>query len=391
MQTISFSDRVATRHFPPFNLETLLKTIFQPKNAEKICILIDLPDISEVINFNFLKNPKYRVQKKAYEVFYQGLEKGVLKKLGMKECGFFAYQETGGSNLELPQTAMAPNGKIINLQNDVYRIYDIILCITTFSATAPLTALAKKFNFRGATMHGVNDIILQTGLAVDYKQVSREAEQLRCGMNYAEAVEIDFEYNKEFYHLHIDLAGQCAQKSHGICIEPPDIVNLPAGEVYFVPAGAEGSFPMKLEDGTVVLMKVHGCQVQSVTLLAGNNNSAKELQMKFKSDPASSFLGELGFGTQVLPFSGADIQDEKIFGTFHLATGRNDHLNGSITLNRFINPRNATHDDILFSPNKTPEIHIKQVLMSREGKVEKLIENYDPCTYLWNLLEAQKR
>ena len=39
-------------------------------------------------------------------------------------------------------------------------------------------------------------------------------------------------------------------------------------------------------------------------------------------------LGELGFGTQVLPFSGRDIQDEKILGTIHVATGRDDHLGG---------------------------------------------------------------
>ena len=29
------------------------------------------------------------------------------------------------------------------------------------------------------------------------------------------------------------------------------------------------------------------------------------------SDPATGILGELGFGTQLLPFSGKDIQDEK--------------------------------------------------------------------------------
>jgi leucyl aminopeptidase (aminopeptidase T) len=42
-------------------------------------------------------------------------------------------------------------------------------------------------------------------------------------------------------------------------------------------------------------------------------------------------LGELGFGTQVLPVSGSDIQDEKVLGTCHLATGRDDHLGGHIT------------------------------------------------------------
>ena len=73
-----------------------------------------------------------------------------------------------------------------------YKKYDIILCISTDSATAPLTAFSKQFNFRGATMHGLNDIILQSGLAVDYNQVSADTEKLRLGMTKADSVEIDF-------------------------------------------------------------------------------------------------------------------------------------------------------------------------------------------------------
>ena len=37
----------------------------------------------------------------------------------------------------------------------------------------------KKYGFRGATLHGINDVILSSGLAVDYQEVSKEAEKLR--------------------------------------------------------------------------------------------------------------------------------------------------------------------------------------------------------------------
>ena len=75
-----------------------------------------------------------------------------------------------------------------------------------------------------------------------------------------------------------------------------------------------------------------------------------------KADPVTGELGELGFGTQVLPVSGQDIQDEKILGTIHVATGRSDHLGGPLTPDNFADARNATHDDILFAPHKTPEV-----------------------------------
>jgi len=99
-------------------------------------------------------------------------------------------------------------------------------------------------------------------------------------------------------------------------------------------------------------------------------------------------LGELGFGTQVLPVSGADIQDEKILGTCHLATGRDDHLGGHITPDLFKEHRNATHDDILFAPHKTPNFDLKQVRMKRGKQHEILIEHFKPSQYLLNSLRS---
>ena len=91
----------------------------------------------------------------------------------------FAYRMTYGSNLDLEDLCVDVHGNELSLETDIYPDYDIILCISTYSATAPLTAMAKKYNFRGATLHGVNEVILSSGLAVDYNDVSRDAEKLR--------------------------------------------------------------------------------------------------------------------------------------------------------------------------------------------------------------------
>jgi len=88
----------------------------------------------------------------------------------------------------------------------------------------------------------------------------------------------------------------------------------------------------------------------------------------------------------VLPVSGADIQDEKVLGTCHLATGRDDHLGGHITPDQFKRRQNATHDDILFAPLKTPEIDVPQVRMNRNGETVVLIEHFEPAAYMRGLL-----
>ncbi|CAN5856972.1 hypothetical protein BH11VER1_BH11VER1_24710 [soil metagenome] len=374
----------AGRQFPKFDLSRLLNTVFKPTFGRRICILIDLPDLSEAKDYAFLKNPARPIQKQAYENFYQGLQKGVLSELALKGGEMFAYEQTGGSNLDMPDLCVDMTGKELSLERDIYQNFDIILCISTFSATAPLTAFAKQYGFRGATLHGVNDVILNSGLAVDYEEVSVDAEKLRLAMTKADWVEIDFTVEGgEDMTVRLQLDGQEAQKSHGLCQgDAPDIANLPAGEVYFVPTGAEGTFPLKYEDGTLGKLTVTGGCIIKSELIAGEQSTIDAHNAKLADDPMTGVLGELGFGTQVLPVSGADIQDEKVLGTCHLATGRDDHLGGHITPDKFKRRSNATHDDILFAPHKTPNFDIKQTRMSRAGKIEVLNEHFQPSAYL---------
>jgi hypothetical protein len=378
------------RTFPQFDLARLLHSVFEPTFGRRICILIDLPDLNEAKGCAFLANPERPIQQRAHEHFFKPLNDEVMEKLGMVGGEMFAYEQTGGSNLDLPDLCVDLNGKELSLEKDVYPNYDIILCISTYSATAPLTAFAKQYGFRGATLHGVNDVILSTGLAVDYNDVSRDAEKLRLSMTKAEWVEIDFTIEGgEEMTIRLQLDKQEAQKSHGLCRgTEPDIANLPAGEVYFVPTGAAGKFPLKYEDGTLGRLTVVDGRIILAELIAGNAATIEAHNKKLADDPMTGVLGELGFGTQVLPVSGADIQDEKVLGTCHLATGRDDHLGGHITPELFKRRQNATHDDILFAPHKTPNFDIKQARMCRDGKVTVLIEHFQPSEYLKQALAS---
>ncbi len=379
------------RQFPPFSLVKLLGSVFPPTTGCHVCILTDFEDPAAMMkDFSFLGKSGYPVQKKAHEVFFQGLRDGAMEDLGMTGGEMFAYKSTHGSNLDMEDECWDTNGNQLSLDRDIYSKYNIILCVSTFSATAPLTAKAKQFGFRGATLHGLNDVILSSGLAVDYHDVSRDAEALRQAMTKADSVEIDFALEDgRILTAWLGLAGQEAQKSHGLChgLEP-DVANLPAGEVYFVPTDAHGQFPMKYEDGTLGVLEVKDRCIIRSTLIEGNQATIDQHNQKLADDPMTGTLGELGFGTQVLPVSGADIQDEKVLGTCHLATGRDDHLGGDIMPEMFKKHANATHDDILFAPHKTPNFNIRQVRMKRGAQEEILIENFRPSEYLLQALRA---
>ena len=378
------------RAFPEFRLERLLSQVFEPTQGCKVCVLIDLEDINLMKDYRFLEAEGHEIQRKAYEEFYLGLKDGGMDSLGMSGGELFAFPMTYGSNLDLKDEAYDGEGNELSLDRDIYPNYDIILCVSTYSATAPLTAKCKEFGFRGATLHGVNDIILNSGLAVNYDEVSADAEKMRLAMTRADSMEIDFELEDgSILTADLDLDGQEAQKSHGLCRgTTPDVANLPAGEVYFVPVDANGQFPMKYEDGTLGVLEVKNRNIIHSTLIEGNQETIDAHNARLADDPMTGTLGELGFGTQVLPVSGADIQDEKVLGTCHLATGRDDHLGGDIIPDMFKKHENSTHDDILFAPHKTPNFNIKQVRMKRGFEEEVIIENFRASEYILDALRG---
>lgn len=373
------------RDFPPFDLARLLRTVFKPTEGCRVCILTDFKEPKDLITgFKFLAQDEFEVQKNAYKYFYEGLKEGVLDELGMTGGEMFAYRYTYGSNLDMKDEVWDTDGNQLSLDQDIYSKYDIVLCISTWSATAPLTAKCKEYNFRGATMHGMNDIILNSGLAVDYEEVSADAEKIRLAMNNADSIEIDFGLEDgTVLTATLELGGQDAQKSHGLCQgTAPDIANLPAGEIYYVPKDANGQFPMKYEDGTLGVLDVVNRDVIKSTLIEGKQATIDEHNARLADDPMTGTLGELGFGTQVLPVSYQDIQDEKVLGTCHLATGRDDHLGGDIVPDMFKKHENSTHDDILFAPHKTPNFNVKEVRMNRGNQQEVIIENFRPSRFI---------
>lgn len=379
----------AERSFPPFSLKRLMETCFGSGSGERLCVLIDLPDPTEIKDFAFLDNPRLSIQNYGYKVFYQAFQNGGLEEMNYNGGEIYAYKEVGGSNLDMEDECYDVEGNRLSLDKDIYSKYQLILVVSTYSATAPLTAKAKEFGFRGATLHGLNQIIVDTGLSVDYQQVSADAEKLRLGLTRADWFELDFEVEGVTTTLKLLTSGQEAQKSHGLCPPgTPDVANLPAGEVYFVPEGAEGQFPFKYDEETLGLLTVEDGKIVNSRLIYGDYALIEEHNAKLKDDPMTGALGELGFGTQVLPFSGRDIQDEKILGTIHVATGRDDHLGGKLTPDLFKDHMNASHDDVLYAPHKTPEVRVPEVRMQRDGKSTVIMGNYKPGKYLIDLLKS---
>jgi len=370
--------------FPEFDLARLMNTVFELKGEESFAIFTDFANPRDVVDFAFLGRDGLEAQKHAYHTLYKGILADT-QAFHAEDVSFYGYAEVGGSNLDLPDLVVTPSGEELVLR-DVLARHSIVIYMGRYSATAPITALAKEIGFRGATMHGANDQILATGLAVDYREVSARAERMRQALTRADRMRIDWALaSGDEVSIDVHLDRQEAQKSHGIVHRVGEVANLPAGEVYFVPTGADGFLPQKFEDEqeTICIFKVENRGIKGVhKFVQGDEELVRKYLEVIEFDPNAGQITELGLGTQSLPFADADIQDEKILGTAHLATGRSDHLGGDLSSAHFKNKKNASHNDILWSPNKTPEIVLKRVTMHRDGEATVIIENQQPTAFL---------
>ena len=250
-----------SRTFPPFSLTRLLATVFEPTEGCRVCILIDFEDPADVKAS--VRVPRQTTardpEESATSNSTTACKDGAMEELGMTGGEMFAFPMTYGSQ---PR----PAGRGLRHRRATSSSLDATSIRTTTSSSASPPSppprrsprSARQFGFRGATMHGLNDVILSSGLAVDYDEVSADAEKLRLAMTKADEIEIDFALEDgRVLTAWLGLDGQEAQKSHGLCKgETPDIANLPAGEVYFVPVDASGQFPMKYEDGTLGVLDV---------------------------------------------------------------------------------------------------------------------------------------
>ena len=191
--------------FPSFSLKRLLTTCFGSVGKDlNACILIDLPDLQLMHDLAFLDENSFQVQKYAKKYFLDPLLDGVANEVGYSCVDFLAFKTTGGSNLDPEDEVTDAHGNVLSFEDDVCPKYDIILAITDYSLTAPLTAMAKVHDFRGATLHGVNDIILGSGLAVDYTIISEQAEVFRNTLDKTDSFELNFQIEDSSFTLNIE-------------------------------------------------------------------------------------------------------------------------------------------------------------------------------------------
>lgn len=211
---------------------------------------------------------------------------------------------------------------------------DVALCPTAKSITHTNARIeAAAAGTRVVTMPGITMDMLRDGAAcADYAQVERRTRQLTERLTHAKNARIE----KDGHVLELALTGRNGVASPGVYREPGASGNFPSGEAYIAPleVGVNGTAVI---DGSMVGIGTLG-EPMTVTIENGRLTRiegadakgpyAERLSVLF-DQPENGTIAELGIGTnEAAKLCGIILEDEKLYGTVHIAFGTNASFGG---------------------------------------------------------------
>ena len=234
---------------------------------------------------------------------------------------------------------------------------DVVIAPTAKSLTHTVARIqAAAAGTRVATMPGITREMFGKGaMTADYQEVEKLTARITDMLTQADKARIE----KDGKVLEISLKGRDGVPSPGVYKEPGKCGNLPSGEAYIAPLedGSEGEM---IIDGSMVgigklesplHMKISGGKLREVT-----GDKSENLGILLKNE-TNGTLCELGIGTnEAAILNGIILEDEKVYGTVHIAFGTNASFGG-------VNKAECHMDGIILRPT----LYLDDTLVIKEG------------------------
>jgi leucyl aminopeptidase (aminopeptidase T) len=208
---------------------------------------------------------------------------------------------------------------------------DVLLAPTVQSLSH--TAARKRASEGGtrcATLPGVTEDMLARVMSADMEGLRRKGHAVADALDRASEAHITDSNGTD---LRLDLSGREAIPDAGELKERGAFGNLPCGEGFISPAGGNGTLVIDgsmagigLVDEPVELV-VEGGHLTSAR--GGQGMAFMDLLTEHGEDGTN--IAELGIGTnEKAKLTGEVLEDEKIFGTCHIAFGASAGIGGTV-------------------------------------------------------------
>lgn len=211
------------------------------------------------------------------------------------------------------------------------KLADVVICPTRFSLThtqARLQAVAA--GTRVATMPGITqDMFFAGPISADYEAVAAQTQRLaQLLTNTAEARIV-----KGGKELVVAIEGRKGIASTGLYRERGQSGNLPSGEAYIAPVEGRSQGEMIIDGSLAGYGKVEvpfTVTVEGGKLVSADGAAGAWLLNALGDTAEGRNLGELGVGTNdKARLTGVVLEDEKLYGTVHIAFGDNSTFGGA--------------------------------------------------------------
>lgn len=251
-----------------------------------------------------------------------------------KEIGEAIYEAAG--NLGCEKLLMAMKEREVSGQEPpkaiaaAMKAADVVIVPTAQSLTHTNARIeAAKAGARVATMPGITKEMFSRGaMTADYNEVEKLTAKVTEMLTRASRARIE----KDGYVLNININGRNGVPSPGVYREAGKCGNLPSGEAYIAPL-EDGSDGEMIIDGSMVgigklesplHMTISGGKLRSVT---GEKSGNLDILLK---NEINGTVCELGIGTnEAAILNGIILEDEKVYGTVHIAFGTNTSFGGT--------------------------------------------------------------
>jgi len=232
----------------------------------------------------------------------------------------------------LPDISQKEVSPLVSLY-PIIKLNDILLLLTENSQShVPTRRKLSKIGLRIASMPGVNEDCLMRSMIGSAKEMIKLSEKLADILTIACNCRLTTPAGTD---LRFSLKNRQGYSDTGQLNNPGDFTNLPAGEASTAPASTstngrlviDGSFPtMGILKNPVEISIKDGRAVR----ITGGDEAVVIRKMLGSYGKDARVIAEIGIGTNPrAKFTGLTIEDEKVFGTMHVAFGNNLSFGGN--------------------------------------------------------------
>lgn len=235
----------------------------------------------------------------------------------------------------------------------------VAICVTRYSLTH--TAARKQAAAAGtrvATMPGITeDMFTHGAITAEYSKVKELTEHVTSLLTKASTVRIE----KEDYSLSFSIEEREGVPSTGLYLNPGESGNLPSGEAYIAPMEGTAQGQIVIDGSIAGIGALDSPLLLNISegrLVAAEGDTAPELLLML-GDGDGRMLGEFGIGTNdKARITGIVLEDEKVYGTIHVAFGSNNTFGGTVAA--------GVHIDAVV---QKPDVYLDDVLIMRAGEL----------------------